>query len=182
MRAAIRNRRLHRDVGEASIILIDEAARQWGRVQTNLMHPFWNASGLPMHYEAIRDQAGRAADGAMDEILSMLKPMLPLEGEKRPLVDFLGEAIEGLTKKGSKSDEPIPPMFEPTRQLTEKLHAMADELERITSRASVDPGTFAQRGAAPALDNALYEMRALSRAEQELTGASESQVETLEQG
>lgn len=168
MRGALRNRRLHRDVGEPSLVLLDEASRQWGRVSTNLQHPFWNAANLPMHYESIRDQAGRAADQAMDEVLALYMPLLPHENEKRAFTDVVGEAIENFTKKGGKSSEPIPPMFEPTRQLTERLRVMADELDRITSRAAVDPDTFSKRHAAAALDSAIHEMQALSRAEQEI--------------
>lgn len=168
MRGALKNRRLHRDVGEPSLVLLDEAARQWGRVSTNLQHPFWNAAQLPMHYEAIRDQAARAADAAMDEVLALYMPLLPNEHERRPFTDVVGEALENFTRKGSSS-EPIPPMFEPTRQLAEKLRSLADELERITARAAIDPDTFAKRHAGAALDSAIHEMQSLNRAEQELS-------------
>ncbi len=168
MRAALQHRRLHRDLGEPSLILLDEAGRQWSRVQASLAHPFWGSSGLPVHYESVRDQSARAADSAMDEILGLFRPLLPDAHIRRPVMDYVGEAIEGITKKGPSDETPLPPAYGLARDLAEQMRTMADELERITASAALDPSTFDQKGARPALDGAIHDLQSLRQAEDEL--------------
>lgn len=168
MRAALNHRRLHRDLGEPTLILLEEAGRQWARVQETLRHPFWSSSGLPVHYESIREQSVRAADSGMGEVLALFRPLLPDAHVRRPVMDFVGEAIEGVLKKPSDADQTLPPNYDAARKVVERMQMLADELEKVTSSAAIDPSTFQERGAVPALDGAIRDIRSIGAAEQEL--------------
>lgn len=174
MRAALQHRRLHRDLGEPSLILLDEAGRQWARVQESLSHPFWGSDSLPVHYESVKEQSQRAAESGMNEVLALFRPLMPDAHVRRPVMDYVGEAIEGLAKKPGEADQTLPPMYGLARDLVEQMRTMADELEKITSSAALDPATFQQHGAAPALEGAIHDLRNLRQAEQELQQAINS--------
>jgi hypothetical protein len=140
-------------------------------VHESLTHPFWASGSLPVHYESVRDQADRAAESGMNEVLALFRPLLPDAHVKRPVMDYVGEAFEGLSKRPTDADLTLPPAYGLARDLVEKMRTMADELERITRSASLDASTFEQHGAAPALDGAIHDMRNLRQAEEELNQA-----------
>jgi len=167
MRAALQHNRLHRDLGEPTLILLDEAGRQWSRVEGSLGHPFWGSGALPVHYESVREQSARAAESAMNEILTLFLPLLPDTHVRRPVMDYVGEALETIAKR-PKDEQPLPPAYGQARDLVERMRTLADELERITTSAALDPSTFEQKGAKPALDGAIHDLRNIRQAEDEL--------------
>lgn len=164
LRQMITTRRFHRDLDPATVALLEDSARLWNRVRTALDHDFWNGAEVPPTYAVTRQQALRAADEGMADILLLYKPNLPQKVESRPVLDYVAEAAEnfGFTRPQPSGD--IPPAYEPAREVHAKLARLAEEAERIAAAGRrIIPNAPGQ-----SLDVVLGELRALREAESEL--------------
>lgn len=164
-------RRLHRDLDESSLTLLEEAARHWHRVQLAVANPHWD-SAAP-HLIGLRDQVARAADQAMNEVLILFGPLLPDKVTSRGFLDYAEEFAEGVFHS-KKTPRPVPAAFEPARIVVEKLRELANEMEHRLHRPAPEA---ALESAPPGLsvDLALHELRHLDRAEAELRQAPEDE-------
>ena len=156
-------RRIHRDLDEGSLALLEESARCWVRVQTALGAEYWQDLDLPITYMAARDQARGAADEAMMDILLLYGQTLPQTVGARPAMDYVDEALEKFVFK-SRNDRMPPPEYYTARQVADKMLVLAQEAERI-AREGV-PALATPPG--HSLDVALGELRQIRQAEEEL--------------
>jgi len=156
-------RRIHRDLDEGSLALLEEAARCWIRVQTALGAEYWQDMDLPVTYVAARDQARAAADEAMMDIMRLYRQALPENVGARPAMDYVDEALEKFVFK-SRNDRMPPPEYYSARQVADKMLVLAQEAERI-AREGV-PALATPPG--HSLDVALGELRQIRQAEEEL--------------
>jgi hypothetical protein len=168
MSQMLTKRRLHRDLDQGSLILLEECARHWTRARTALEGPFWTAGDVPAHYQSVRLQALTALDKSMDEVLLHYRAWIPDDVPNRHALDYVDEALEQFTLKGTKRADFIPPAFVPVREIAEKLRSLADEAERMAREVRVDPEVAAQFAPGRSLDQTLGELRQIREAEEEL--------------
>ncbi len=167
MRKCLELRRLHRDLDEASLILLEECSRHWARVQAVFSTGFWSDPQLLPAYASARQQAMDAADDAMHDVLILYAPCLPVEVKGRQPMDFVEEALEQYVFKAPLNPTQPPAAFGPARKVADRLRDLADEAERIAS------DLHRQRVTEPAatsgtLEASLSELRAIRQAEDEL--------------
>lgn len=135
------------------------------------------------HWNELRDQARHAADDAMHELLRMFVKCIGKPQKQRKdawgdvLEDFADldfvDALEGL-KRISDGDwrdyaytSPVTQrLFEPGRQIAEKLKTLADEIERTLSERSADG--FIATESSSSIDGVLGQISAVRQAEEEL--------------
>jgi hypothetical protein len=167
MRRCLDLRRLHRDLDEGSLILIEECARHWSRVHGVFSAGFWSDPNLSPTYAAAREQALAAADEGMEDVLILYRPCLPVEVKGRQTLDYVEEALEQYVFKGQVAPVHPPAAFGPARQVADRLRDLATEAERIAGDLSRER---ANAPAAPtgSLDASLGELRAIRQAEDEL--------------
>ncbi|MGV3614596.1 MAG: hypothetical protein ACO1SV_04590 [Fimbriimonas sp.] len=167
MRRCLDLRRLHRDLDEGSLTLLEECSRHWARIYGVFGSGFWSDEHLPTAYAAAREQALNAADEAMEDVLILYRPCLPAEVKGRMAIDYVEEALEQYVFKGQTGVGPSPAAFGPARQIAEKLRDLANEAERIASDLHRERVT-APTGVSGSLEASLGELRAIRQAEDEL--------------
>lgn len=162
-------RRLHRDLDQGSLILLEECARYWARAKAALEGPFWTAGLVPEHYALVRAQALRALDEAMDDVLIEYRAYIPENVANRHAMDYVDEALESFVKgpKGRGGAHLAAP-FANVRQIAEKMRELTLEAERLTQEARIDPDLMTQPSAGSSLDQTLSELRQIREAEEEL--------------
>lgn len=188
-------KRLHKNVDPTILQVMEAASYHYSRIETTLDNPFWSASTLPSHWQAVRRQMKESAELAMGEMLVLAagcvgKPSAKREDdwgevwEDLAELDF-GDALEGLrgvmgrnwTDYAHKS--PVAQhVFEPAKQIAERLKALADEADTMRVEA-VAAGMEEKSVSVESIDLLLGEMRTLRTAETELDSEQE---EHLQQG
>jgi hypothetical protein len=166
MRKCLDLRRLHRDLDEASLTVIEECARYWSKVRTIFDSGFWSQSDLPPAYAAARRQALEAADEGMRDVMLLYGPCLPSDVKGRGAMDYVEEALEQVVFGGPTASH-LPHAFGPAREIADRLRDVATEAEGIAgdiSRERLDE-TFTGSGS---LRATLGELRAIRTAEDEL--------------
>ncbi|AIE84165.1 hypothetical protein [Fimbriimonas ginsengisoli] len=161
-------RRLHRDLDEGSLMLLEECARHWARARAALEGPFWTAGQVPAHYQSVRTLALSALDQSMDEVMLHYRDWVPDEVPNRHALDYVDEALEQFTMKGSKRANFPPAAFGPVRVIADKLRHLGDEAESLAREARVDPEVAAEVAPGRSLDQTLSELRQIREAEDEL--------------
>jgi hypothetical protein len=161
-------RRLHRDLDEGSLVLLEECARHWLRAKAALHAPFWTGSQVPLHYQAVRAQALEALDDSMDDVLLHYRGFIPEHVENRHAMDYVDEALETFVAPGRKKGYYPPPVFNPVREIGEKLRELGDEAERMANQAQLDPEVAAMSAPGRSLDETLNGLREIRQAEEEL--------------
>jgi hypothetical protein len=170
---ALRRGKLQRIAYDSTTSLLEACARNWWRVRQALESPFWTSPNLPPHYKSVREQAGRAADRGMDEVVVMLRNELevPYRSGLANRVT-LSEVIEGVfgvqIPDPNAANAPLPMAFKSVRQLADKLDALANDVESLTLEVAKDPAVQSEFKAEMALDLALSEVRSIQQAEDEL--------------
>jgi hypothetical protein len=167
MRRCLELRRLHRDLDENSLFLLEECARHWSRVYSVFGTGFWNDPALATTYATARQQALEAADEGMEDVLILYGPLLPSEVNGRQAMDYVEEALENYVFRGQSGAGHPPPAFHHARQIAEKLRDLADEAERIASDLHRERLTT-PTATSGSLDASLGELRAIRQAEDEL--------------
>ncbi len=165
LQSMIANRRLHRDLDTASLLVLEECARHWSRARATLASPFWTSPDLPVHYRTARETALGAVEGAMDEAMLLYRDYVPEQVGRRPAMDYVEEALEDFVFKGPRAAAPVPGALEPARQIAEKLRTLAAEAERAAQEAG---NAIPQAAPGSALDLSLGELRTIRQAEDEL--------------
>jgi len=168
MRQMIDQRRLHRDIDEGSLVLLEESARCWNRAHAALGSAYWTSDNLPVTYVAARRQALAAVDDAMDDILLLYQNHVPDQVTSRPAVDYVEEALETFVFKGKTSHRMPPPAFDAAREIAEKLRMLAEEAERLGQQGARQAGLPDVQIPGRSLDVALSELRTIRQAEEEL--------------
>ncbi|CAN5587013.1 hypothetical protein BH11ARM2_BH11ARM2_04020 [soil metagenome] len=153
-------RRLQRALDEASLVLMDEASRCWGRVQAALGNDSWANSG----FATVRDQARWAADDGMQQIMLLYRDAVKggMTNANWTPRDFMNDVVETFGGRRTMDDRMPPAAYYEARRVCERMRDLADEAERIAREAPAAPS------ATHRLDAALGEMRAIREAEEEL--------------
>lgn len=168
MNQMLSKRRIHRDLDEASLLLLEESARQWFRAKSALEAPFWTSSQVPVQYQGIRRKAIEALDEAMDDVLLHYRMFVPDEVQNRNPLDYVDEALEQFTFKGRQRPYYPPAAFGPVREIAEKLSILADEAERLSREVHLDPAIAHEFAPGRSLDETLAGLREIREAEEEL--------------
>lgn len=168
MRVMLNKRRLHRDLDEGSLVLLEECSRQWMRAKASLEGSFWKGSSVPVQYQAVRVQALEALDGSMDDIMLHYRAFVPDHVENRHVMDYVDEAVEQFTFPSKRRGNFPPAAFGPVREIGEKLRQLADEAEQMAREARLDPTVEQEASPARSLDETLSGLREIRQAEEEL--------------
>jgi len=161
-------RRLHRDLDQGSLMLIEECSRQWLRAKAALDAPFWTSGQAPVQYQAFRNQALEAVEDSMDDVLLNYRNFIPEDVPNRHALDYVEEALEQFDPRRSKTGNYPSVAFGPTMEIAEKLSQLAGEAERMANEASFDPIAAAPAPPVRTLDETLSELRQIRQAEDEL--------------
>lgn len=170
---ALRRGKLHRIAGDPTTGILEECARHWSRAKQALLSPFWTSPNLPPHYKAVREQAARAADRAMDEAVVLLHNELEVPYRSgiadRMSVSELVEGIFGLQLPDMNAQQaPLPVAYNSVRQLAGKLRDLADNVESLTIEVARDPSVQSEFQAEAALDMCISDLQSIRQAETEL--------------
>lgn len=167
MQRCLELRRLHRDLDENSMLILEECANHWSRVYGVFGSGFWNDPDLPATYASARRQALNAADEGMEDVLLLYGPMLPSEVGGRQAMDYVEEALETYVFRGQVPASHPPAAFHQAHQIALKLGDLADEAERIANDLHRER-LSATTPTSTSLDASLGELRAIRHAEDEL--------------
>lgn len=179
-------RKLHKWVDPAILQLLEAACFHWTRVKATLDSPVWDRPDLGQHWQSIKQQSWQAANHAMEELILMSRACVgaPTKDKQAAVKDVMNDfrdldvvdALQGLSKIATADwrdyayqSPQTPVIFEPGRQIAERIKALADEIERTSTemprREFVPTST---QDAMESLDGILGEIRAVREAESEL--------------
>lgn len=160
-------RRLHRDLDEGSLMLMEECSRQWLRAKNALNAPFWTSGEAPVQYHAFRTQALEALDDSMDDVLLHFRNFVPDDVPNRHAMDYVEEALEQFNPRGKRGGPYMTPSIGPVMEIAEKLSQLASEAERMANESAFD-SVAPQAPQAKTLDETLRDLREIKQAEDEL--------------
>lgn len=177
-------KKLHRELDPMAGQLLEAAAFHYTRIVVGLNGPFWTSAELPHHWLAVRAQILEAADDAMEDATMLCadcigKPPRSRKDDFRDAVEGFGDLawVDALQQLGqvvsAKEDRyayKSPQMgviFEPVREIAEKLKLLAEEVERRSLEVSRESAAQ-QYPASDSIDEVLGAMRSLHEAEAEL--------------
>lgn len=143
MTEMIAKRRLHRDIDEPSLVVLNECSRQWFRAREALECSVWKVRGLPMDYQQTRDTALAIATDAMHRALLEFRDRVPEVVPGRQASDFAEELDENLRGNANEKPKPSPVYFAP-RAIAKHLYALADEAEHLVDRIKDEPKSLAK--------------------------------------
>ena len=175
-------RRLHRDLDYTAAQLLEASAYYWSKVRIQMNSPAWNSDSTPAHLRAVRVQTLQAIDEAMREQLALCVRCLAVPGQKRStdLRDVIEDALgidvdkvldsirKGTVSKNGFQSERLPEIFDPARQLAERLKMLSGEIDKM-SFETLQKYQGAGTGATSAIDAALRGMQEIRQAEGELS-------------
>jgi hypothetical protein len=168
MRKMLTLNRLHRDLSESTLTLLNEIART--RLETKLLleSPYWRQPTLPDTYAQLRDQAITATDQAMMDAVLQFRQTIPTEVPIRKPGDYVNEAIETFLKV---QKTPVPGGeigFEGAFKIADKLQQMRTELEKMTVKGESEALFTPSDIPGGMLDVTMSEIRTIRQAEEEL--------------
>jgi hypothetical protein len=159
--------RLHRDLSESTLTVLDEVARTRQEIKNILEMPYWKQPDLGATYRQLRDQALVAADQAMYDALLQFKGAIPDRIEARKMGDFVDEAVETYLKVHRKPVKFAEAGFDSSFKIAGKLQEMRNALEQMTNQ-SHDPTTTVTSNPGGLVDLTMMEIRTIRQAEDEL--------------
>lgn len=177
--------KLHKELDPTAAQLLEACAFYWQRIHGTLNGPAWT-EGTPPRFMAIREQALRAADAAMEEATSLCvncmgKPERSRsDALKNVIEDFrdldIEDALDGLRRvatadssKYAHHSAHINVVFPPVRDIAERLKMLSAEVERLSTDAmqrSTEAVPLANSSSS--IDLVLREMAETRAAEREL--------------
>lgn len=160
--------RLHRDMSDSTLTILDELARTRTEVRQLLDTPFWKQPGISETYLQLRRQALAAADQAMMDAVMQFKFSIPEKVEARRVSDFFDEAVESFTKVKRGTGKLPEPGFDTVFSIAERLQEMRSELERITLRQEQEDVFLGVQVPGGLVDRAMSEIRTIRMAEDEI--------------
>lgn len=167
MQQLLSRRRLRRSLDPAGAALLEECSRHWGRIHKELSSAYWTAKSLPAHWKSVRERALFASNAAMGDLLLMLRPVL-INPQQGGLDGVLGEIVEAVFDQPPAPSGPLPPVFEPARQIGDKLKLLAAEVEAASKELATNQAVTSEYSSARALEATLGELRQIRQAEDEL--------------
>jgi hypothetical protein len=160
--------RLHRDMSESTLTLLNEIARTRLETKQLLESPYWRQPTLPDTYCQLRDQAVTATDQAMMDAVLQFRATIPTEVSSRKPGDYVNEALETFLKV-PKSYSPGGDIgFEAAFKIADKLQQMRNELEHMTVKGESETMFTPSDLPGGMLDLTMSEIRTIRQAEEEL--------------
>ncbi len=168
MNACLDRSRLHRDLGQPVMTLLEDCARHWAEIRHAMGTPYWQSDDVPPHYRALRNQVLIAADRTMDETILLFRDVLPDDPSKSDVKGFVGEFIQEAVFGGARPRAHLHPGFGKARVTADKLRDLAAEVSSMTRQASEELGPRIEVNASSALDHCIGELKSIQQAESEL--------------
>jgi hypothetical protein len=167
LRAMERYNRLHRDLSEASLTILDEIARLRQEVFHLLEAPFWKNPHLSETYARLRRQSLEAANQSILDAVVQFRMSIPPEVRPRHWSDIIDEVASSFVRSrgGGKFTEPG---FDAAFDIAQKMQALKIELQEITHQAGIEKIQYDNLVPGSAIDAAMNEIRTLRLAEEEL--------------
>ena len=168
MRKMLTLNRLHRDLSESTLTLLNEIARTRLETKQLLESPYWRQPTLPDTYCQLRDQAITSTDQAMMDAVLQFRSTIPTEIQMRKPGDYVNEALETFLKVQKKPVAGGDIGFDSAFKIADKLQQMRSELEKMTVKGEND--SLFQPTDLPGgmLDLTMSEIRTIRQAEEEL--------------
>jgi len=185
LRKLDRERKLHKWMDPVAIQLLEAGAYHWSRIRMTFSDARWNVNQLPEHWVGLKQKANSSANLAMAELVILCAGCTgePVKNRKddfqsvfEDLVDLdIEDAVRGLAKvtathpKEYRFQSPqTREIFEPAREIAERLKELADEMEQATLIAKTElPQSHLHLGN-ESIGHLLEEIKAVRQAEQEL--------------
>ena len=168
MRKMLTLNRLHRDLSESTLTLLNEIARTRMETKQLLESPYWRQPTLPDTYAQLRDQAITATDQAMMDAVLQFRATIPTEIQTRKPGDYVNEALETFLKV---QKNPVPGGdigFDGAFKIADKLQQMRTELEKMTVKGESEALFTPSDIPGGMLDITMSEIRTIRQAEEEL--------------
>ena len=168
MRKMLTLNRLHRDLSESTLTLLNEISRTRLETKQLLESPYWRQPTLPDTYCQLRDQAITATDQAMMDAVLQFRATIPTEIHGRKPGDYLNEALETFLKV---QKPPVPGGdigFDAAFKIADKLQQMRNELEKMTVKGESEAMFSPADIPGGMLDVTMSEIRTIQQAEEEL--------------
>lgn len=167
LRALLDKNRLHRDITEGTLTVLEATAQIRFEIRNLLDTAAWRREDLPETYRRLRAQALDATDQAMIEAVSHLRPFVPEHVESRKVSDYVNEAVETFVFSGPKTVMPEP-AFDEIRSIADKMLTLKEELIRAGEEVdSVTPEELRKKPV-DLLDLTLSDLKHVRQAEEEL--------------
>jgi hypothetical protein len=160
--------RLHRDLSEATLTVLDEVARTRLEIKHMLETPFWNRPDLSESHRTIKQQALNAADQAMMDAVMQFRASLPDKVQNRQFMDYVDEGVEGFMKSPRRRAKFAEVGFDSAFSIAQKLQSLRTEIEQITRVAQAHHGEVAANIPGGLVDLTMAEIRTMRQAEEEL--------------
>lgn len=167
LRAMEKFHRLHRDLSEASLTILDEIARLRQEIFHLLEAPFWKNPHLSETYARLRKQSMEAANQSILDAVVQFRLSIPPEVHPRHWTDMVEEFTSSFSRSrsGGRFTEPG---FDAAFDIAQKMQALKIELQEITHQAGVEKIEYSNLVPGSAIDAAMNEIRTLRLAEEEL--------------
>ena len=168
MRRMLALQRLHRDLSEATLTLLNEIARTRTETKQLLESPYWRQPTLPATYAQLRDQAITACDQAMYDAVMQFRTIIPVHVESRRPGDYVNEAFETFLKVQRPVNAHSDIGFDSAFKVADKLQQMRNELERMTLQGESEAMFAPSDRPGSMLDVTMSEIKTIRQAEEEL--------------
>ncbi len=160
--------RLHRDLSDSTLTLLDEVARLRSQVRETLSLPFWQQSTLSPTLTELKRQALTAVDQAAIDAVLQFRNSLPVTVETRPVWSYLDEAMESVTGRAMRATPFTEQGFDGAFKVAQKMQTLKSEIEQLTNAAPKGIAGEVETMPGALIDDALMEIRTIRQAEEEL--------------
>ena len=168
MRRMLQLNRLHRDLSDSTLTLLDEIARLRSQIHDILNMPFWQQSHLSSTLVELKRQAIVAADQSTIDAVLQFRNSLPMQVQARPVWSYIDEAVETLSGKASRATPFTELGFDGAFRVAQKLQTLKSEIEQLTNAAPIGVVGEVEQVPGALIDDALMEIRTIRAAEEEL--------------
>lgn len=168
MRRMLQLNRLHRDLSDSTLTLLDEIARLRGQIHDILNMPFWQQSHLSSTLIELKRQALVAADQSTIDAVLQFRNSLPVQVQARPVWSYIDEAVETVSGRANRATPFTELGFDGAFRVAQKMQTLKSEIEQLTNSAPSGVAGEVQQVPGALIDDALMEIRTIRAAEEEL--------------
>lgn len=158
---------LHPDLCE----LLENSSRDWKRIRDALDGHFWTDENLPDHWRLVKDQASKAADRAMAEILLLLQDELKNPSTPSDWQEVIEDTLQNLGFPSAQSRrrfDHLPVEYTAAHDVEIRLRSLAEEVEAASREVLGTDDLRTRLNASKSIDDTLSELRTIREAEAEL--------------
>lgn len=180
------SRKLYKNLDPVAGQLLEAGAYHWLRIHDQLRNSAWQSDQMGGHWIALKEKSENAANIAMAELLAMCsecvgEPDKDIKDDWQDVLeDFveldIQDALQGLSKMSKANPEmyrfhspKTKQIFDPARQVAERLKELADLVEENTQTMKLEVGvTHEGSYSRETIEVLLSEFKAVKQAEEEL--------------